>query len=150
MNDANDVAKYIVLCEANEGRGLTNLRLNAILFLVQSVYLYTYLKPCFNNKIYAWDAGPIIPDVYNRYKIYAGNKLTLRAFDDIFEYNIDDSTKRAVEIVLKESKEIETSEILDIIRRRKFYRIARQIYNSEITPAYLLKFYKEDFGEKNE
>lgn len=149
MNDANDIAKYIIVRETIDGRRITNLRLNALLFLIQLIHLCDFFKHCYKNKIYAWGCGPVIPDVYNRYKIYAGSQLTISMIDDVFEYNISDSAKESVDLVLDNLKDTETSKILDAIRKRKSYRIPFQMGKSEITLEHLMMFYYEDWRKIN-
>lgn len=63
MNDAIDIAKYIVSKCDIEGYPITNLHLQKILYFIQKAYLREG-SMAFPNLIEAWQFGPVVPDVY--------------------------------------------------------------------------------------
>ena len=72
MARAEDVAKYIIdifTIKADHGfdDGMTNLRLQKLLYLAQGYSLAIYDKPLFPEAIEAWKYGPVVPTVYSRY-----------------------------------------------------------------------------------
>lgn len=72
MARAEDVAKYIIdifTIKADHGfdDGMTNLRLQKLLYLAQGYSLATYDKPLFPEAIEAWKYGPVVPTVYSKY-----------------------------------------------------------------------------------
>ena len=76
--NANDIAKYFiflasqkVIGENGEKEGITNLKLQKILYLAQAYFLAKLDRPLFKDNIEAWQYGPVIPTVYRKYK---GNK----------------------------------------------------------------------------
>lgn len=71
---AADVAAYLVQESANEGYPITQLELQKLLAMCQSLYAHTHQgKPLFTDKVEAWDLGPAVRDVYRLYNQY-GNK----------------------------------------------------------------------------
>jgi len=73
---ANEVAKYLiylssknVIGDHNEREGITNLKLQKILYLAQAYFLSKFDKPLFDDQIEAWTYGPVIPTIYHLYKL---------------------------------------------------------------------------------
>ena len=54
---------------------MTNLKLQKLLYYAQGIYLSKYKKPLFHEKIYAWEHGPVIKEVYNKYKSFGGKGI---------------------------------------------------------------------------
>lgn len=81
MADVQDVAKFFIdLAQKQEqkqnGDLMTNLRLQKMLYLAQGWYLAKFGAPLFDAPIEAWPLGPVVPTVYNTYKIYHANGIS--------------------------------------------------------------------------
>lgn len=75
MYSALEIAKYIIgYCNDKDYR-IDNLRLQKILFIVQIVFLEVFQRPCFHEEIEAWRYGPVVPVVYDEYKMYGSNLI---------------------------------------------------------------------------
>lgn len=59
--------------EENFGEGISNMKLQKILYFAQAAHLAVEHKPLFNEEIYAWQYGPVVDEVYHSYK---GNQST--------------------------------------------------------------------------
>lgn len=72
MYSALTVANCIIDYCNNKRRGISNLKLQKILYFVQAEFLISKLdhSACFYDRIEAWDFGPVVPSVYHEYKIY--------------------------------------------------------------------------------
>lgn len=88
LYSAADVAKYFIYLSSRafvgdnkEREGITNLKLQKILYFAQAYYLAKFNKPLFNNTIEAWEYGPVIPDVYRKFKNY-GDKPIISKKDE--------------------------------------------------------------------
>lgn len=73
--NAQNVAKYMIYLASQEipgskkeREGISNLKLQKILYFAQAYYLAKIGKPLFKEKIEAWDLGPVIQVIYNEYK----------------------------------------------------------------------------------
>lgn len=76
MYDVIPVCQYIAW--RSYGRGcepLTNLRLQKILYFLQLVFLFHMHEPCFNNKMEAWNLGPVVPKAYRAYAKYRAGEI---------------------------------------------------------------------------
>lgn len=77
---AENVAKYIIFLASQKDQeesreGVTNLKLQKVLYLTQAYYLAKVGRPLFCEKIEAWSYGPVIREVYNIYKSNASNPI---------------------------------------------------------------------------
>ena len=69
---AIDVARYIINYSNSKDYGVSNLKLQKLLYLAQAYFLIHPKKECkcFFDRIEAWDFGPVVPTVYREYKQY--------------------------------------------------------------------------------
>ena len=69
MNKTEAVANYFIAMGMNEEESfMSNLRLNKLMFYAQAWCLATSGKPLFEADFEAWDFGPVIPAIYQKYK----------------------------------------------------------------------------------
>ena len=112
---ALEVAKYVINHEHSNGREITNLRLQKLLYFVQAKVLVETGNPCFDDEMEAWDFGPVVPAVYYAYKVFgsldiitddAAPVLSRRIsifIDSILEYCKNFPTFQLVEITHKQN-----------------------------------------------
>lgn len=73
---AIDVARYLITLEAKEAQdddsadsfGVSHLKIQKMLYFCQGYYLGLYNEPLFDDKIEAWQHGPVVPSVYAQLK----------------------------------------------------------------------------------
>ncbi len=75
MLDTLNVARYIINYSNQEKYGISNLRLQKLLYFVQAYYLISSGNPCFGDCIEAWDFGPVVPVVYHEFKRFGGSSI---------------------------------------------------------------------------
>lgn len=69
-------------CEYQNWR-VTNLRLQKLLYIAQVLSLgLRDGKHLFNAEIHAWKYGPVVPEVYRRFKIFGASPIPQIVFDD--------------------------------------------------------------------
>ena len=78
---ALDISEYIIYYIQSAGGIISPLKLQKILYFVQADFLVSTGKPCFSDEIFAYDYGPVIPAVYQKYKIYGGGFIPCRYSD---------------------------------------------------------------------
>ena len=65
MYDAMDIAEYVLdYCENTLKETITILQLQKLLYYIQGGFISKTGSIIFDNKIEAWQYGPVIPDVY--------------------------------------------------------------------------------------
>jgi uncharacterized phage-associated protein len=78
MASVYDIAKsFLLLDDKNEGEGLTNLKLQKLIYYAQGFHLAIFDKPLFDKEIEAWRHGPVVPELYQAYKASAKDCLPL-------------------------------------------------------------------------
>lgn len=69
---AIDVARYFITLNDNECKDeksdLSKLKIQKLLYYAQGYYLALYNKPLFDEKILAWQHGPVVKEVYQGLK----------------------------------------------------------------------------------
>lgn len=112
---ALDVAEYIIWYENTQGRLTNNLRLAKQMYFLQVTFLANKKKPCYNEKLIAWDFGPVVEEVYNEYLYYGCGVISPDKFKNKIN-NLEDeqlmndmldcmskySTSALVQIVIKQ------------------------------------------------
>jgi uncharacterized phage-associated protein len=67
----NDVAEFIIF----KSTSISNLKLQKLLYYVQGWHLGLKGTPLFNESIQAWVHGPVVPMMFQRYKICGWNSI---------------------------------------------------------------------------
>lgn len=73
-----DVANYFLNFAAKDetsGELLSNLKLQKLVYYAQGFSLAIYNKPLFPEPIEAWTHGPVVPDLYRRFKDFGGSPI---------------------------------------------------------------------------
>lgn len=83
--------------------GISHLKLQKLLYYAQGVSLSINEKELFEEKILAWNHGPVINEVYQKYKSFKNQYITVK------------SNKENDEIVEKIENDSKTKKILDIV-----------------------------------
>lgn len=80
-----DIANsFLLLDEQNDGEGLSNMKLQKLIYYAQGFHLALFSKPLFSDNIEAWRHGAVVPNLYQRYKNYGKTLLPL-ADDEAFD-----------------------------------------------------------------
>lgn len=82
MTDSRNIAKAILsLHDPGKGDTISNLKLQKLLYYVQGFNLAAYERPLFEQKIYAWQYGPVVREVYNTYKNCGSQGIPLEGIE---------------------------------------------------------------------
>ena len=76
-----DVCRYVIQYSNEHDYGISNLKLQKVLYFIQAFFLISTPEPCFREKIEAWDFGPVVPEAYHEYKQYgSGNIPAIKSY----------------------------------------------------------------------
>ena len=79
---------------------LTNLELQKVLYISYMFYLGRYGKPLFKNNFQAWRYGPVLPQLYNKFKKYGSDSIPESAFGRfIFDRVKDLDSEKEVDVL---------------------------------------------------
>lgn len=73
---ARDVAEYLIWLAAEAGDGLTNLKLQKLLYYAQAWFIVLYGRKLFEEDFEAWVHGPVIRALYGCYKEFSYSPIT--------------------------------------------------------------------------
>lgn len=66
---ANDIAEKVILqTDTERGDIISNLKLQKLLYYLQGYHLAFFNQKLFDDDLHAWTYGPVVPDVYRRFK----------------------------------------------------------------------------------
>lgn len=97
LYNALDVSRYVIEYSNQKEYGISNLKLQKILYFIQAFFLISKENgsPCFKEKIEAWDFGPVVPEVYREYKQYGSSDIpTMTSYIEFDEENIWNSRRK--------------------------------------------------------
>lgn len=75
MYDVLTITDYVIAYYKNADSVVSNLKLQKILYFLQAAFLIEMDKPLFDSDIEAWSFGPVVPSVYNKFKIFGGASI---------------------------------------------------------------------------
>ncbi len=76
MYTAADVAKYIVSYSTEQGKPISNLKLQKMLYYLWIDYYKSTGRELYADDICAWQFGPVVPEVYYEFCSYAGTPIS--------------------------------------------------------------------------
>ena len=92
---AIDIAKWFLLKNEIEQKsnildnddyevyeGITHLKLQKLIYFSQGIYLAYTGKPLFNEKVVAWEHGPVVKEVYDKFKHFKRTDISIHFNDD--------------------------------------------------------------------
>lgn len=106
--DGREVANFVLdVCESN-GRPITNLSLQKIVYFCHVWALVKLGKPLVKQKFEAWQFGPVLQYLYREFKQFEREPITSRAkkidpvsgFKEIVGYSFDNETEQFLRKVI--------------------------------------------------
>lgn len=75
--DVLEICRHVINYSNEKDYGISNLKLQKVLYLIQAYFLIDKTKnaSCFDDKIEAWDFGPVVPAAYHEYKQYGSGDI---------------------------------------------------------------------------
>ena len=134
-----EIARYIIYHETQSGRYVNNLRLQKLLYFVQAKYLVEKEKPLFEERMEAWNFGPVVPKVYREYSYYGLNHIF--CYDETDDFLIDSDTKKIINSMLDSCSEYATSTLVDIIHGQEPWIHAHKSDDRVITPLAIYSYF---------
>ena len=144
VHTADSIANFLihlasqrVVGDSEEREGITNLKLQKVLYFVQACSLAQTGKPLFTDPIEAWEYGPVVPTIYKKYKEHGSNPITLEKYTD----SLPDKTKESVSDVWKTFGGYSAGKLVDITHAHSPWKEAYQAPNKTISKKSLKEYY---------
>lgn len=71
----DEIAKFFIAIANETGDVITNLKLQKLVYYAQAWFLANYKKPLLDKDFQAWVHGPVIPDLYHKYKKFGSEPI---------------------------------------------------------------------------
>ena len=141
---ADNVAKYLIYLaskdyvgEDKEREGITNLKLQKILYFAQAYYLAKLGRPLFAEKIEAWAYGPVIPEVYRKFKHKGSDPIILT--ED--QSTITDEDKAILKRLWGTFGGYSASRLVDVVHSHSPWKKANASKDNKIISLKVIKEY---------
>ncbi len=106
--DALEVAKYIISVCTQQGKPISNLKLQKVLYFVWVDFYKMTGRKLFLDDICAWQLGPVVPIVYYEYCPYAG-----RPISRCVNAEVETCDKERIDQILESYMDIPACELVD-------------------------------------
>lgn len=108
---ALDISKYIINKCTVEHDAVSNLQLQKILYYIQKRFLQNGLM-AFDDDFEAWQFGPVVPSVYNRYSSFGGTPIRLK-----YNISLSENYKDIIDPIVTEKRNLKPWAMVDDIHR---------------------------------
>lgn len=116
---------------------ISHLKLQKLLYYAQACSLTKYDKPLFDEKIMAWNFGPVVPKIYKKYKVCAKGGITNKE-----PVALDNDTSVLLEFIYNCFGQYDASKLVDLTHEDSCYKQTE--HNKEIKRDLI----KQDFAKK--
>lgn len=144
-NNALDISKFIICLAQNNGDTITNLKLQKLLYYAQAWYLVNNgNKKLFEDDIIAWQYGPVVVSVYEKYKEFGRRPIDIDCNIETDFGNIPDCIKKYLAEFCEVFLHFSATELVGMTHQEKPWQEA--ISNGIGTPVNtdtMYKFYTE-------
>ena len=113
---AENVANFLIFLASQENKeaereGISNLKLQKVLYFAQAYYLAKLGRPIFVEELEAWQYGPVVPEVYRKFKHYGSKPIIFE--DD--KSTIAEEDREVLKMVWDEFGGYSASRLVDIV-----------------------------------
>lgn len=85
-----DVADYLLtLVNEDEGDSMSNLKLQKLVYYAQGLHLACHDVPLFDEAIEAWAHGPVVPELYFKYRDLGSTPISIPQDIDFDKFNTE-------------------------------------------------------------
>lgn len=128
-----DVSRHVINYSNEKDYGVSNLKLQKLLYFIQAYFLLTKKEVCFNEKIEAWDLGPVVPVAYREFKQFGSSNIPSityvieKDYDNIwnskvipfYDVVVSDNDKKLMNAVVDKFSEYSASDLVRLTHRQK-------------------------------
>lgn len=109
-----DFCQYIIQFEHGRGKIVTNLRLQKLLYFIQAHCFINRIDPCLPDEMEAWRYGPVMPEVYDRYRFFGSIGIVPKLDIDMNLFVTEPELRELVDYALIQCEEFSTQDLIDI------------------------------------
>lgn len=145
---AEDIAKWFLsynnyMMEIEDAEYISNLKLQKLLYYAQGTFLALEDKPLFKEKLVAWQHGPVVEKIYQKYKHYESNGI-----DENIIFNseqIDLDTRKILEEVYDVFGQYSAWKLRNMTHDETPWQVTKK---NDVIPNEIIKeYFKENYIE---
>lgn len=145
-----DIANYFIWMANETGSFISNLKLQKLVYYAQAWYLALYGKPLFQEDFQSWIHGPVIPDLYHKYKNFGWRPI----IEDVHPPRISEEVLEFLSEVVEEYFSCEAYELERMTHVEKPWNQARHglppdAPSSDVIEKEWMKEYYQARAEEN-
>ena len=156
-----DVCRHMINYSNEKECGVSNLKLQKLLYFTQAYFLITKREACFGERIEAWDLGPVVPVANREYKQFGSSSIPTITYviekdtDNIWnskvvsfhDVMISSEDKTLIDSVVDKFSEYSASDLVELTYRQKPWSDAYVPYkNNEITIKAIEEYFDAKFA----
>lgn len=155
MYSVMDVARYVINYSNEKGYKITNLKLQKLLYFIQAIFLTNKDYQCFEERIEAWDYGPVVPDVYKEFKKYGSSSIPTISSYSVFneetwkieEHTVDsnlicEEDRILIDGVIDHFSNKTANDLVNLTHKQSPWRdVYKKWSNEEITPESIKEYF---------
>ena len=147
---AYDVALYFLFRarELEAGDTISNLKMHKLLHYAQGHYLAIFDEVLFDDDIEAWKYGPVVKNVYDRFKVYGNLAIDFKELDN-FKHEL--YTERHLDILpfVFNKYNIQAKELVNMTHSEKPWKTYYDKHTTNLIPVdVIIDFFKEEFKKE--
>jgi uncharacterized phage-associated protein len=97
--DAKAIANVFYKLARSEGKYLTNMQLQKLVYIAHGFNLAVLGEPLFSDSVHAWEYGPVIPSLYEELKSYGAEEVKRRLLTKTPPVKPDDPEMKVIRAV---------------------------------------------------
>lgn len=140
-----DVCQYVIDYSNEKEYGISNLKLQKILYFIQAYFLISQpSRCCFDDRIEAWDFGPVVPKAYRKYKQFGSSDIpTIMDFEKTDSNGcIADADKKLIKTVIDKFADYSATDLVSLTHNQSPWINAYIPHmNREITPEAIKEYF---------
>lgn len=116
MYSVFDIAEYVIKRCNEQGKSISNLKLQKILYFIQAEFLVRTGEPIFEEPIEAWDFGPVVSCVYRKYRVFGGANIPY--YDDGRGFPFESSAKSVLDEIIDSCADLSASKLVEMTHKQ--------------------------------
>ena len=127
MFSAHNVAIYIINWCLDHNVPITNLKLQKLLYFVQGEYSRVKGTRMIADDFYAWQLGPVVPNVYAEYSIFSSSALPSQKQSISFDHE----DRCVIDAILQKYARYTTWNLVELSHQQDPWKYQHEIFGDK-------------------
>lgn len=126
INSTDTEIEKVALYILNSKYEITNMSLQKLLYYIEGFIGVALNEQLYSNRCEAWMYGPVYPEIYEKYKVFGGNQITVDKMN--FDGVLDKKYRQVIDFVLNHFAIFNGTTLRDLSHAEKPWRDAHLGY----------------------